>query len=205
MADIKYDFAARDYIGLGEYATRVADATTGNADFPVTATRLTDLQVKRQLLANLVKARDAHEQAGKQLTQQLLTAEKELREELRAVGSFAHGEVRGDMTKLTSGGWDVVNAQAKPQGTLPAPTNLAITYGDEFRELDFMFDPVKGARAYKLQQRVQGTEAWQPLDTPRGTRFSLPDRPVGALEFRVCAVGTAGDGEWSQIISKKLG
>lgn len=205
MADIKLDFHGRDYVGLADYGERVGDATAGNPDFPVASTRVSGLQGKVSTLRAKIKARDAHEQTGKQITLELRNAEKDLRDELKSMGSLAHGEVRGDATKLTGGGWDLTDEEGKPQGTLPAPADFAVTYGDEFRELDFMFDPVKGAKTYKLQRRLQGTADWTSLDIPRGTKFSLTDQPAGALEFRLCAGGTDGDGEWSPIISKKLG
>ncbi|MBC7448226.1 MAG: fibronectin type III domain-containing protein [Hymenobacteraceae bacterium] len=205
MAEIKLDFNARDYRELADFAEGVRDATTGNADFPLTATRVGVLGPKSAAVRSLVQTRDEHEQVGKKITQQLKDATKDLKNELRAVCGLAQGEVSGDATKLLGGGWDLTDPEGKPQGTLPAPENFHVTYGDEFRELDFMFDSVKGATGYKLQLRPQGTDAWQSQDIPRGTKFSLPEMPGGALEFRLCAQGTAGNGEWSPIVSKKLG
>jgi hypothetical protein len=206
MADIKFDFKGRDYSATADYADRIKSATTGNPAYPLTTAKLIDLGNKSQALRLLVAKDDLHQQAGKELTQQLRTARKLLEEEIRIVGSLAHGEVRGDLEKLLGGGWDVAKEEGKPQIQLPAPKNFHVTYGDEFRELDFMFDPIAEANGhYKLQQRAQGSEDWTSLDIPRGTKFSLSKLPAGELEFRVCAVGTAGDGEWSPTISKKLG
>jgi hypothetical protein len=206
MADIKFDFKGRDYSATADYAERVKTATTGNAAFPLTGAKLTDLGTKAQGLRILLVQQEQHEQFGKLLTQQLRTARKALEDEIRTVGSLAQGESRGEAAKLLAGGWDLAKAEGTPQGQLPAPENFQVSYGDEFRELDFMFDPVAEANGYyKLQMRAGSNTGWTTLDIPRSTRFSLASLPAGELEFRLCAVGTAGDGEWSPSISKKLG
>lgn len=88
--------------------------------------------------------------------------------------------------------------KAAPIGELPQVKNLNLSVGDNEGELDAQWDKIKGASSYTIQRSVEVTTNWVHAGTSTKTSFTLGGLGSGIkMWVRVAAVGSAGQGPWS--------
>ena len=107
-------------------------------------------------------------------------------------------ESGGDEAKILSTGF-AVRAAGSPVGALPAPIDFLATFGDNPGEVDVTWSAVKGAKSYivEVRENVAGT-AWGGARVVTKSRATIDGLTTGkTYAFRVRAVGTAGEGPWS--------
>lgn len=99
-----------------------------------------------------------------------------------------------------------VRATASPIGELPAPLDFLATMGDLEGEIDLTWDPVRGAKVYMIECKPHNDagvwELVRPVTDSKATIEELVSGDVYA--FRVAAVGTAGQGPWSDVSVKRV-
>lgn len=123
----------------------------------------------------------------------------ELENALRDRASHVETVSAGDATLIASAGFEIVGP-ASPIGVLPAPLNLRAGYGVNAGELMIRWKRVKGAGSYILECREHSPVlgAWQLVKIVTRAGFTVTGLVTGKeYSFRVRAVGTAGEGPWS--------
>ena len=105
----------------------------------------------------------------------------------------------GNVAKIESAGYSVKAAPA-PVGQLAAPAHLSATMGDLEGECDLVWNPVRGAASYFIQAADAGAGPWSAANntTPTKSKATVGGYAGGSRHwFRVAALGTAGQGPWS--------
>ena len=103
-----------------------------------------------------------------------------------------------DNAALASTGLPMRGAPA-PVGNLPAPEALKATMGDQPGEIDLSWDPVRGASSYIIEGRehVDGTP-WVQKKVVQQSSYTVTGLTSGTTYcFRVRAIGSSGEGPWS--------
>lgn len=197
MAQVKLELALRSDDDLHQFTETHIAAMAGNANFPTPAPTPVAFQaVFDDYCAKLTAAKQAAMAAA---------AATALKDEARAALSLAWND-RGNYLQTTSGGEAAkimsaavgVRDEPQPIGQLPAPADFMPTMGDMPGEVDLSWSRMKGARAYVVEYREQGTTgAWlQKMATK--SRVTVTGLTSGkTYVFRVAALGAAGQGPWS--------
>ncbi len=124
---------------------------------------------------------------------------------LDGLGSALAGHVdsiaKGDDAKILSAGMSP-SAAATPVGPLPAPANFSASSGDKEGEVDLHWNPVHGAASYSIYKSTTGNVAnagdWTPAGSGTKSKTTIAGFTSGArVWFRVAALGSAGQGPWS--------
>ncbi len=105
----------------------------------------------------------------------------------------------GDETKILSAGFST-RSQPAPIGAMTQPQNLRATMGTMTGVINVQWNSVKGAKSYILDCRTHGATPgpWSQAKILTTTKFALTGLTPGQeYSFRVRAVGSAGEGPWS--------
>jgi predicted phage tail protein len=174
-------------------------AVTGNPNF----TALSPAAVAFLATVDAYEA-GLNESISKSLAAQTATAEKDnLRFQLETAltqrASSVEIESGGDEAKILSAGF-ATKASPSPVGAMTQPGNLRATMGANTGVIIAQWDVVKGAKSYILECRTHGATvgAWTQAKILTTTKFQVPGLTPGQeYGFRVRAVGSSGEGPWS--------
>jgi hypothetical protein len=102
---------------------------------------------------------------------------------------------------LASSGFPTVKPRV-PFGDMPKPVNFTIIQGDGSGELHMRFKKIPGADSYVYQYKAEGAGVWETVNESK-SRITLSGLGAGRqYTFRVSAVGSKGQGPWSDEISR---
>jgi hypothetical protein len=96
-----------------------------------------------------------------------------------------------------------VSRPPQPVGALPMPTNVSVVNGPGAGELSLRWKPVRGAKSYVVEQRADGAspDAWLAAASSTKAKATVKGLVNGRKYWlRVAAVGTAGQGAWSEVV-----
>jgi hypothetical protein len=174
---------------------------TGNASFPTPDPPLADVTAAVNKLES-----DYNDAQGKRQTAQAATNQQNLSEAeadrlTTALGGYVDGVAKGDDAKILSAGMST-KAAATPVGPLPAVSNLSAAGGDMDGEVDLNWQPLKGAKSYTVVKSTTGNVGnaadWTPAATGTKSKATVGSLTSGTRYwFRVAAIGSAGQGPWS--------
>jgi hypothetical protein len=106
-----------------------------------------------------------------------------------------------DIEVLASSGFPTVK-QREPVGVMPKPVDFVITLGDGIGKMHMRIKAIRGADAYVYQYKEEGKTEWTTVNDPR-SRITLTGLVAGKqYTFRVSAVGSKGQGPWSDEITR---
>ncbi len=184
---------------LLSYARAHITAMTGNVNFPnPTPAAPAFLATANSYEAGLNEA-DAKAAAA----QTAISAKDGLRALLETALNQRANSVEissgGDETKILSAGFST-RAPSAPIGAMAQPANLRASMGDLAGEIDTQWDAVRGAKSYILDCRTHGATPgpWAQVKILTSSKFTVTGLVPGQeYSFRVRAVGTAGEGPWS--------
>ena len=199
MNKIKLNLRSKTDDELSAYCTNHKTKMAGNAAFPtpdplaaaydpvLTAftTKLAAMRVLEDSLAQAVSEKDAARTAL-----EVATTKR---------GNYVENASAGSVALVQSAGFDV-RAPGAPIGDLPAPQNVVATMGDQEGEVDLSCDRVRGAASYVWHCRLysQPGGPWQQTKISKKSSTTATGLVSGTkYAFRVCAVGTEGEGAWS--------
>ena len=199
MSKPKLELRLKSDSELLAYARAHITAMTGNASFPTPTPNAADF----------LAAVDAYESGlndaiAKALAAQTATAAKDvLRSSLETALTQRANSVEiasgGDETKILSAGFNTKSTPA-PIGAMTQPSNLRATMGTMTGVINVQWDAVKGAKSYILDCRTHGATPgpWSQAKILTTTKFAVTGLTPGQeYSFRVRAVGSAGEGPWS--------
>jgi hypothetical protein len=121
---------------------------------------------------------------------------------LRQLASYVQVTANGDMSVLLSSGFPIQKPQRQPIGVLPAPLNLTVTLGSRTCELHANAAPVAGAAIYnwRLTTAAAPTVVVHSAQTTAANN-TFADLTAGVVyNTSVNAVGSAGTGNWSDVV-----
>jgi hypothetical protein len=125
-------------------------------------------------------------------------AREEMTEVLTKRGNYVENASDGDPAKILSAGFEVRHENRNPID-LTAPDYLRATLGDHNGEIDLTWEPVKGAKTYIVEVRLDepGATYQQARFTTRSSATIAGLQSTRTYVFRVKAVGAKGESEWS--------
>ena len=174
---------------------------TGNASFPTPDPPLADVTAAVDKLEDDYNDAQGKRQTAQAATNQQNLSEAEVDRLATALGGYVDGVAKGDETIILSAGMST-KAAATPVGPLPAPSALGAAGGDMEGEIDLNWQPLKGARSYTVVKSTTGNVAnagdWTPAATGTRSKATVSGLVSGTRYwFRVAAIGSAGQGPWS--------
>ena len=166
---------------IAEQETAKADAATANDAYEAGKAALAGLKTTRDAKADVLR--------GKMLE----TAKK------------AASESKGDAAMLQAAGYQLVGTANTPAAATGQPQNLAVTAGDADATVDASCDPTPYTKTYEWQATT-GDPVNGPYHTAKLTTSSsttLTGLTSGTrIWVRVRAIGTKGEGPWSDPATK---
>jgi hypothetical protein len=148
--------------------------------------------------------REAKANAALLATQGLADAEAAFNLAFSNYGRMGQNKSGGDATSIRAIGLDVVGVAVAISMT--QVLNLSVTAGDEEGSLDAQWDPVRGARIYKVQISTDLTsppQNWTDKSNPTRSRCTMSGLTSGQkLWVRVKAIGANDEGPWSDVAWK---
>lgn len=174
-----------------------------NPDFPNAASWLPafqaaqdDLTAAHQEIA--VKRSDYRAAVGR-----AKKAEQRWNQEYGFLAARVELESHGNNAPMIGAGFKLRGVRTAAQ--LPvAPEGLHATMGDFPGRIDLAWDAVANARSYVVEMSVEGPSAgWQQARISTKSSCTIKELASGTKYwFRVAALGTAGQGPWSQPVQK---
>ena len=83
------------------------------------------------------------------------------------------------------------------------PEYLSAARGDTIGEINLHWDPVEGAKYYIIQAS-SGKNKWKEIDIISRSIYTASHLKSGKeYSFRIAAVSSGGQGEWSKEVAKK--
>jgi hypothetical protein len=180
-------------------------ALTGNHEFPTPQPPLETVTAATDELDEAYHASQVNKQAGEVLTITQNEKEDVFDRTFNQVAAYIESVAGGDERMIKSAGMDV-KAPAVPSNTKPnAPVSVNVTTGDADGEVDMSWEPVDGAKSYQIEQSPDPITAtgWKHASATTKSKATIEGLTSGTRYwFRVAAVGTGGQGAWSNPVSK---
>ena len=207
MIKVKLELQRLNDTGVGTLGTTVKNSMTTNAaEFPASAGSVTALGTA---LTAFGTARQAAED-GKVAQQALVDA----KDAARATVEDCLRTLAGQVNEVAKGDANVIHDAGMPASSEGGPVlmtqvlNLSVTGGDEIGQLDLQWDPVAGARIYKVQvssDTVSPPANWIEKATSTKSKCSLTGLvSASKVWVRVKAVGANDEGAWSDVAWKTV-
>lgn len=175
-------------------------AMNGNANYPEAARVPTDAQflAMQDALQSASEAVAAAENAWKAALATRAALEVDWDTMLKARASHCEAVTPQNLVALATTGLPLRGARS-PIGDLPAPADLRVAMGAQVGTLDLRWDAVYGAGSYILESREYASaQPWQLVKILKQCRCTSTGHTSGkTYSFRVRALGTQGEGPWS--------
>ena len=204
MAKVKLELRSKNTLSLLDFAKTVLAKMNGNVNFAnpnpqlgfvqgvvnSVSTALTDVEVARKTLETKIEA--------------LTPLETQLESLLTQLGSYVENTSGGDASKIKSAGMDVRNDASAP--TVPDKViHVNATLGDNAGEIDLSWDSISNAKSYVVQTAITGETPlnWAHATVATKSKAELLNLKTGvSYEIRVAAIGSVGQGPWSDAVTK---
>ncbi|MEZ5387411.1 MAG: fibronectin type III domain-containing protein [Prosthecobacter sp.] len=198
MAKPKLDLKARTDTELLTYAQAHVTAMTGNAAFPTPTPDAAAFAAQITAFNDAINAADTAQQAAQQKTVEKHGQRALLEQALIQRGNYVETASGGDEATILSAGFDVRSAPTPPAAPV-TPTNVSATMGDHAGEIDLQWTPPKGAKSYIVECSTYAVpRTWQQVKIVTRSALTVPDlTPGDVYVFRVKAIGSAGESDWS--------
>ena len=187
------------------FTRTVVTQSTGNENLPATTTPpLASLAAAADLVEADFLAAESARQVSQAATAKLNNSEIALDGLLTQYANFVENATERDEAKILSTGLPV-RAPSTPIGDLSQVTDLTVSAGDDAGELDAQWDPVRGAKTYRIETSPDPITAtsWTLADIVTRSKTTLSGLTSGTKYWvRVAAIGAAGQGPWSDPATK---
>ena len=204
MAGIRIGLRNMSDVQKVEFARGLIRQMSGNPNFPAVDATLASLTAATRELETAYQEARVARQVAKTKTQVRKAASAALDTTVKQVARFVEIAAAGDPAKLTTSGFEVRSAK-EPVGELTRPENLTVSVGETPGEVRLRWKHVRGASTYLIQRATDPDEAgsWMQIAVSTRARAILAGLTRGTRYwFRVCAVGAAGLGPWSNLVER---
>ena len=204
MTKVKLELKKKSVPQKIDHAKTIVIKMTGNASFVTPNPTLASITTA---VTNLTTATAEIEVARKTLELKynaLCTAEAVLDAGLTQLANYVENISNGDEAKILSAGMDVRSDST----AISLPDKIAsvvATMGDSAGEIDLSWDKITGAKSYVVETALS---EMNPLEWKHMVVSTRSKAEVGTLKtgtsyhLRVAAVGSAGQGPWSDPVVK---
>jgi hypothetical protein len=191
----------------------IVAAMTGNANFATPSPALATITTAMTSMQSAITQRDALLSQAQELTVAIgairANATTILNKEVEYVEGIANDSTDPEKPPgsiIESAGMDVAQNNTTRVGEMPQVTGLFGTGGDGDGEIDLAWNRItRGLKSYVIQISEGATApgAWNQLAVCTKSKFTAEGLTSGTRYwFRVAAVGTAGQGPWSNAATK---
>jgi len=204
MAKVKLELKQKTVAQKIDLAKTIVTKMTGNTNY---ATPNPALSVVTTATTTLTTATAEVEIARKTLEAKysaLSTAETALEMLLTQLGNYVENISNGDEAKILSAGMDVRNSSTT-SGMPAKVASVNATIGDSAGEIDLSWDKVLGAASYVVETALSDLNPleWKHMVVSTRSKAEVASLKTGAsYHIRVAAVGSAGQGPWSDPVVK---
>lgn len=198
MAKPKLELRKKSESELALYVDSIITALTGNADFPTPVPPLAEVQARLEDY----KTKHAEATAMTNAARLAVLAKEKARAELKStvtrLAAYVESAAAGDASAILGTGMQVRQTGGHSD-RLPAPANLDSAPGHLEGEIRLTWRGVPGAKTYEIAYKQHLDAApWAHSKTATKRKASVPRLQPGVVyAFRVRAIGTAGEGAWS--------
>ena len=192
----------------------VVTKMTGNGDFPTPEPALIAMTGQANAIEDLIGERDALLQAAQEKTLLIRSARDAAEVSFNSQGDYVQRRVA-----VLSGPLDpdwrksrIVGAGMQPEddrapvGPMPKITGFVATQGDSDGDIDMHWNAIKrGLKSYGIERTTDpaGQTGWGNMTVATKSSATLIGLVSGTRYwFRVCAIGSAGPGPWSDAATK---
>jgi hypothetical protein len=175
-------------------------AMDGNANYPVATRVPTDAQflAAQEKLRATAEAAKAAENAWRAALATRAARAAEWDRVILARASHCEAVTPGNLVALATTGLPLRSPRS-PVGPLPAPANLRATMSDMAGQIHLQWEALRGASTFIVECREHGSpQPWQLVKILKQCRCTSTGHTSGkTYSFRVRALGTQGEGPWS--------
>ncbi len=198
MAKVKLNLRFRTDAELLTFSQQHIAAMTGNANYATPMPTAPNYLAAHDAFKSALDAAALAAETAKQKTTLKDTARTVLEANLTQRGGYVELTSLGDEAKILSANLPVRDLPA-PVGAMPAPVDFLATMGDTPGEMDLVWTRVRGAKTYLVQHSHNVTpRVWTQKAVVTTSKATVTGCTPGELcVFRVAAVGSAGQGPWS--------
>lgn len=190
-----------------EFARQTITAMTGNANFPTPNPALAGITTAINAFETAYNDAENTRNIAKSKTAIQHQKEKDLDNLLTQLANYVENTTNGDEAKIKSAG---MQPKSKPSaiGSLTKVMSLHASAGDFETEVDLSWDAIKGAKSYSIEL------CKDPIEDAKWTHCLIATSSKATIEnlepklrywFRVAAVGSAGQGPFSDPATKIVG
>lgn len=203
MAKVKLKLNLKTDSELHEFALQHITAMTGNASFTTPDPPAADFLALVDGFGTALQGAIAAQQTAREKTSLKDAARAALVAGLTARGNYVDLKSGGQASVILSSGLPV-RTPASPVGELPTPMGFLATMGPLEGQVKLKWKKVRGAVSYIVQVSPQAMpRVWtQVMVSPTTSAMAMGLTPGQTYVFRVCAVGAAGQGPWSDESAK---
>lgn len=187
-----------------QFMRQIVTSMAGNANFATPSPTLITVTAKADDLETTYNDAQAARLAAQQKTNLQNDSVQTADATLTQLAAYVENITAGDTAEIQSAGMDVRSA-GTPVGSLPAPTGLTASAGDIDGEIDLHWDSIRGTSSYVVQKSSDPitSTSWQPVSVVTKSKTTAAGLTSGSKYwFRIAAVGTAGQGPWSDPATK---
>lgn len=204
MAQVKLDLRSKTDSDLQQFGETHREKLEGNPHFPTPDP--TSENYANALAIYTSRLDDADKAYATWL--ELVSFKNKAREDfmlaLTKRGNYVENASNGDAAIILSAGFEVRD-ENRLSSDLEAPQYLRATQGDHNGEADLTWDPVKSARSYLIECRLEESDVWQQAKITTRSKATIAFlQSTKTYAFRVKAVGPKGESEWSDIATKLI-
>jgi hypothetical protein len=172
----------------------ISGKLNGNTNFANPEPPLTDVDDAIEALETA--AEDAKD-GGKAKTSIMYVKEQAPNNIMRQVVAYVQSTSKGDETLIKSTGLSVKVAKTAPQ-PLEAPQRVTAAIGKKEGEVLIKWKRIDAAKAYLVQQSADGNTGWADCGTSTKASITIAGLTSGGkFWFRICAIGSKGEGPFS--------
>jgi len=206
MAKIRRDLKKQPIPNKTAGAAQIATACTDNPNATTLTTQLAALATATTALSGAFNTAQLARAEAERLTGLQNEAEETWDVAFDELVDAAQTATKGEIAKIQS-----LNLVAFEPGRAPAVgamtqvVNLSATTGDFVGTVDLAWDKVPGARSYVIQMTTTPSDeaSWKLAGSAVKSSFTAAGLTSGTKYwFRVAALGTAGQGPWSDPAEK---
>lgn len=203
MAKVKLELSKKNTSEKTVLGNKVITKMTGNPSFP---TPNPPLDVLKTAITNMSTASDDLEAARKnvQVKMSILSQQESVFDGvITQLGAYVDNTSNGDEAVILSAGMDV--QKEKGSATLPDKiTSVNASSGDSAGEIYLSWDKSYNAKSYVVETAINGaTLEWKHALISTKSKAELTGLTTGtAYQIRVAAVGSVGQGPWSDPVLK---
>ena len=200
MRLVKTDLRGLNSVGVLSKAGMVLHGMTDNPNFPSPMPTLAQLEDGMQELQVAI----TNATGGGRLAHALKdTATTKLSNLLKIMGAYVSAVAEGDETMVLGAGFELRHRSTRI-GTLERPTGVRASTFSKPGQIALKWKPVRGARVYEVYTLVSGSETeeenWGLIAVSSSSRCMIEGLESCRYHcFRVCGVGAAGKGPFSQL------